>query len=262
MQLRLSRPNKVILIMALPFVLGLMGAVAYAQVAGSFDLSWNTVDGGGGTSSIGGPYSLGGTIGQPDAGTLSGGSFTLDGGFWAAVAGTPLPTTTSTPSATTTPAATSTPSQATLVGHVTWQGPPAQPSVRQQLPITLTLCLSGTPASYSATTDSSGFFTVTLSLPTGSYNWQAKGPKYLGTAGTAALTAGSTTQVEMGTQRAGDVDATHNNVINITDFNTFKGVSGTTSSVGDLNNDGVSNIADFNLLKANFATSGAALSCP
>jgi hypothetical protein len=40
-----------------------------------------TIDGGGGRSS-GGTFSLGGTIGQPDAGLLSGSSFTLSGGFW------------------------------------------------------------------------------------------------------------------------------------------------------------------------------------
>ncbi len=46
-----------------------------------FDLSWHTVDGGGGTS-IGGDFVLRGTIGQPDAGDLTGGDFTLRGGFW------------------------------------------------------------------------------------------------------------------------------------------------------------------------------------
>ena len=54
------------------------------QIAGvdpDFDLSWHTVDGGGGTSS-GGDFVLRGTIGQPDAGDLSGGDFVLRGGFW------------------------------------------------------------------------------------------------------------------------------------------------------------------------------------
>jgi hypothetical protein len=53
-----------------------------ALAAGSYDLSWWTIDGGGGTSS-GNSYTLNGTIGQPDAGTLSsGGGYTLTGGFW------------------------------------------------------------------------------------------------------------------------------------------------------------------------------------
>jgi hypothetical protein len=47
-----------------------------------YDLSWYTVDGGGATFSTGGSYSLGGTIGQANAGILRGGSYTLNGGFW------------------------------------------------------------------------------------------------------------------------------------------------------------------------------------
>ena len=54
-----------------------------AQSGGGYDLSWNTIDGGGGTSA-GGAYSLSGTIGQPDAGAMSGGAYTLKGGFWSA----------------------------------------------------------------------------------------------------------------------------------------------------------------------------------
>jgi hypothetical protein len=53
-----------------------------AQSGGGYDLSWNTVDGGGVTFSVGGGYELGGTAGQPDAGVLSGGGYTLGGGFW------------------------------------------------------------------------------------------------------------------------------------------------------------------------------------
>jgi hypothetical protein len=46
-----------------------------------FDLSWWTIDGGGGTAS-GGGFALAGTVGQPDAGAMSGGAYTLGGGFW------------------------------------------------------------------------------------------------------------------------------------------------------------------------------------
>ena len=41
--------------------------------AGDFSLDWSTIDGGGGTST-GGVYSVSGTIGQPDAGAMSGGA--------------------------------------------------------------------------------------------------------------------------------------------------------------------------------------------
>lgn len=53
-----------------------------AQTGGGYDLTWSTVDGGGITFSTGGGYSLGGTVGQPDAGALTGGGYTLAGGFW------------------------------------------------------------------------------------------------------------------------------------------------------------------------------------
>lgn len=55
---------------------------SFALAAAGYDLSWWTVDGGGGTSS-GGSYSLSATTGQPDAGpVLTGGTYHLEGGFW------------------------------------------------------------------------------------------------------------------------------------------------------------------------------------
>lgn len=53
-----------------------------AQSGGDYDLRWSSIDAGGGMSSTGGDYSLSGIIGQPDAGFLSGGVYTLGGGFW------------------------------------------------------------------------------------------------------------------------------------------------------------------------------------
>ena len=47
---------------------------ANAQSGGGYDLSWHTIDGGGGTST-GGVYSVSGTIGQPDAGAMSGANY-------------------------------------------------------------------------------------------------------------------------------------------------------------------------------------------
>jgi len=46
----------------------------------AYVLDWSTIDGGGGTSS-GGPYTLTGTIGQPDAAYSAGGDYELLGGF-------------------------------------------------------------------------------------------------------------------------------------------------------------------------------------
>jgi hypothetical protein len=59
----------------------LVTSFAVAQTGDGFDLTWSTIDGGGGSSS-GEGYSLSGTIGQPDAGALNGGAYTLAGGFW------------------------------------------------------------------------------------------------------------------------------------------------------------------------------------
>jgi hypothetical protein len=53
-------------------------------------IDWWTIDGGGGTST-GGVYSVTGTIGQHDAGGMSGGNFTISGGFWAIVAAIQTP---------------------------------------------------------------------------------------------------------------------------------------------------------------------------
>jgi hypothetical protein len=79
-------PYSLILLLALPIA-------AQAQ----YSIDWYTVDGGGGTSS-GGPYTLSGTIGQPDADVVSlcsadGGpgcvnpTYELTGGFWAGISG-------------------------------------------------------------------------------------------------------------------------------------------------------------------------------
>ena len=46
-----------------------------------YEISWSTIDGGGGRST-GGDFSVVGTIGQPDAGDMSGDDFELSGGFW------------------------------------------------------------------------------------------------------------------------------------------------------------------------------------
>lgn len=52
-------------------------------VADVYDpIGWYSIDGGGAIGSVGGTYRLSGTIGQPDAGTLTGGSYTLRGGSW------------------------------------------------------------------------------------------------------------------------------------------------------------------------------------
>jgi hypothetical protein len=63
------------------------GTTLYAQ---SLGITWSTIDGGGGAST-GGVFTVSGTIGQPDAGRMSGGNFTLDGGFWGLIAAVHTP---------------------------------------------------------------------------------------------------------------------------------------------------------------------------
>jgi len=68
----------------------LLELVVISARAQTYSIDWSTIDGGGGTST-GGVYTVSGTIGQPDAGRMSGGNFTLDGGFWGIVAAVQTP---------------------------------------------------------------------------------------------------------------------------------------------------------------------------
>jgi len=55
-----------------------------------YSIDWFKVAGGGGTSTNA-QYSLSGKVGQQDAGYMSGGNYTLDGGFWGIVAAIQTP---------------------------------------------------------------------------------------------------------------------------------------------------------------------------
>ena len=71
-----------ILFLAASLALLAVGLPALAQSGGGYDLSWWTVDGGGGTLSNG-SYSLRGTVGQAEAGAaLENNGYTLVGGYW------------------------------------------------------------------------------------------------------------------------------------------------------------------------------------
>jgi hypothetical protein len=59
----------------------LLPAAASAQ---SYSIDWYKISGGGGMNSTGGVYSVSGTIGQHDAGgPMTGGNYSVTGGFWA-----------------------------------------------------------------------------------------------------------------------------------------------------------------------------------
>lgn len=83
---RVANPRKMTIVVT-TIVLAWAGAIL-AQTGGGYDLTWSTIDGGGQTFSTGGAYALGGTTGQCDAGptngSMTGGSYSLVGGFWPA----------------------------------------------------------------------------------------------------------------------------------------------------------------------------------
>lgn len=74
------RKTRVVAVMAVAALAAV--TVAVAPRGGPLELSWYTVDGGGDMFSAGGDLELSGTIGQTDAGVMSGGDLTLTGGFW------------------------------------------------------------------------------------------------------------------------------------------------------------------------------------
>ena len=59
----------------------LLFVAAWPRSALSYEMTWSTIDCGGGTCR-GGPYVLHGTIGQPDAGYCHNDRYDLVGGFW------------------------------------------------------------------------------------------------------------------------------------------------------------------------------------
>jgi hypothetical protein len=137
---RLAMRHTRVLIAALLVLACLLAGVqqaALAQSGDGYDLTWNTVGGGGITFSTGGGYSLGGTIGQPDASAaLSGGSYALAGGFWGGVTSddiTPTSTVTYIPTQTPTLTPTQSPTQ-TVTATPTPTGTPGPPASTIDLP--------------------------------------------------------------------------------------------------------------------------------
>jgi hypothetical protein len=73
------------IVLALLIALPTLARSQPAPTVATYDSSWYSIDGGGATFSTGGSYSLGGTIGQADAGSMNGGSYSIAGGFWGGV---------------------------------------------------------------------------------------------------------------------------------------------------------------------------------
>lgn len=65
--------------------------IAAAACSQSYSVDWYKIAGGGGTSTDG-TYQITGTIGQPEAGgAMSGGSYSLTGGFWSLISVVQMP---------------------------------------------------------------------------------------------------------------------------------------------------------------------------
>ncbi|HKP53636.1 MAG TPA: S-layer homology domain-containing protein [Chloroflexia bacterium] len=92
-----SRPS---LLLGTTLLLTLLALPVVAQVGGGFNLSWFSVDGGSITTTSGGNFSMGGTVGQPDAGIANGGQYTWTGGFWGVTGSTATSTPSNTPTGT------------------------------------------------------------------------------------------------------------------------------------------------------------------
>jgi hypothetical protein len=91
-----SRVNLNLLVALAALSLGVTPIIANYEggiAATTYDLSWNTVDGGGGAA-VGGTFALTGTASQPDASVvpLTGGTYSLSGGFWPGAGSVSVPT--------------------------------------------------------------------------------------------------------------------------------------------------------------------------
>jgi hypothetical protein len=151
---------------------------------------------------------------------------------------------------------------ATLAGNVTLQGRPAAPSPRWVTSLTVKLTAPGSGAlryTFSPTTDSSGYFTLTGIEP-GTYDVWVKSSHTLQNKASLTLTTGNNS-LALGTLREGD--ANDDNVISVLDFSvlasTFNRCQGSTGydSRADFNQDGCATLLDFSRLAANYDQIGA-----
>ena len=73
--------KRLLVVLSLIVFLFLTFQAVRAAGSASYKLNWWTVDNGGGTLQAG-TYTLSGTVGQAEPGSLYGGSYSLVGGFW------------------------------------------------------------------------------------------------------------------------------------------------------------------------------------
>lgn len=73
------RRSAIIVVMLIATLIVSGAAAVFAQSSG-YTIEWFSTNSGG--QAAGGVYSWGGISGQPEAGVLSSGAYTLSGGFW------------------------------------------------------------------------------------------------------------------------------------------------------------------------------------
>lgn len=80
------KPKLLVAMKPIVFALSLCALIlgATETQAQSYSIDWYKIAGGGGTSSNGN-FVVSGTIGQADAGQMSGGNYSLTGGFWSLI---------------------------------------------------------------------------------------------------------------------------------------------------------------------------------
>ena len=81
----IRRSNRIRLLSPWLCISALLWLLGVSTGFGQYSIDWHKISGGGGTST-GGVYTVSGTIGQHDAGgPMTGGNYSLTGGFWALI---------------------------------------------------------------------------------------------------------------------------------------------------------------------------------
>ena len=126
----------------------------------SYSIDWYRISGGGGTST-GATYQVSGTIGQPEAGgAMSGGQYSLTGGFWSLIS------VVQTPGA---PLLTITHSVNSVI--ISWPSPSTGFALQQNS----SLAITNNWSAYGGTINDNGTIkSVTLTAPTGSLFFRLK----------------------------------------------------------------------------------------
>lgn len=150
------------------------------------------------------------------------------------------------------------PESGSLVGTIALAGRSSGTAAMSVLVTIQVTPAGGSTQIISATTDTSGVFTL-IGLTPGQYQIRVKADGYLSAQQTVTI-SGGVTAANFGTLRAGDING--DNAVTLSDFsilaNSFNRINGQPgyNIAADLNADNRVDLADFSLLASNFNTSG------